>query len=455
MSDLSPSQAAPDEGIANVISFAAFNALSFQMVVGSPMILYAKSLDASATVLGIIAGMLPLLVIFQIPAARFVDAVGYKKFVLSGWSVRTVFVFLLALVPLSAGFLPAESRLALVLLLLFLFNLSRGISSCGWLPWITSIISANRRGTFLTREAMMVNIASFFAFWLAAGLLGGDPAPWRFSVLFFFSAVCAAISLLFLRRIPPEPRVDPDQRPPRPGLSTMLSLRPFRKLLGMNVVWALANGGVLTFLVAWLKEEGIWTEKAILMLTSVTFIGALLNQMLISRGLDRFGSRPILIVGMIVWILLLGLWTAIAGGVISPHVPLVIGLMLILGLAGSMVNLSNLRLVMLSVPDAGRSHYFAIFSVVSSLGLGLAPILWGILIDATATLSVVTIPGFVLNSWSLLFALLAFLFGIAVFLCTRIEEPKSVRWEALMRFMLRQSRARYWLRQWSRSTPRS
>lgn len=419
------------------------------------MILYAKSLDASATVLGIIAGMLPLLVIFQIPAARFVDAVGYKKFVLSGWSIRTIFVFLLALVPLSAGFLPPESRLALVLLLLFFFNLSRGISSCGWLPWITSIISANRRGTFLTREATMVNLASFGAFWLAALVLGGDPSPWRFSALFFFSAVCAAISLIFLRRIPPEPHVDPDQRPPRPRLSVMLSLRPFRKLLGMNVVWALANGGVLTFLVAWLKEEGTWTEEAILMLTSVTFIGALLNQMLISRGLDRFGSRPVLIGGMIVWTLLLGCWTAIAGELMAPHVALVIVLMLVLGLAGSMVNLSNIRLVMLSVPDAGRSHYFAIFSVISSLGLGLAPVLWGILIDATARLSVLTGAGFRLNSWSLLFALLTSLFVVAVILCTRIKEPRSVRWEALMRFMLRQSRARYWLRQWSRSTPRS
>ena len=53
--------------------FAGFNALSFQIVLSSPMILYAKSLGASATVLGIITGMMPLLVIFQIPAANYVS----------------------------------------------------------------------------------------------------------------------------------------------------------------------------------------------------------------------------------------------------------------------------------------------------------------------------------------------------------------------------------------------
>lgn len=442
-------------GTGNVYTFAAFNALSFQMIIGSPMILYAKSLDASATVLGIIAGMLPLLVVFQIPAARFVDAIGYKKFVLSGWSVRTVFVALLALVPLSAGILPTESRLALVLLLLFLFNLSRGISSCGWLPWITSIFPASRRGKFLTTEAAVVNAVSFLAFWMASFVLGGSPTPWHFSSLFFFSAVAAAISLVFLRRIPEEAKVGSDLRPPRPRIESILSLGPFRKLLRMNVVWALANGGVLTFLVAWLKSEGRWNEESILMLTSVTFLGALANQLLFSRWLDRFGSRPLLATGMAIWMILLASWMLIAAGTLPPFTPLVIALMLVLGLAGSMVNLANLRLAMVAIPDSGRSHYFAVFSVVSSVSLGIAPVLWGILLDTTVGLSRALHPEFELNSWSLLFGILALLFTAALFLCTRLEEPRSVRWEVLMRFLLRRSRVRYWIRPWSRATPRS
>src|SRR6266567_6202494 len=84
-------------GLHNAFLFAAFNALSFQIVLASPMILYAKSLEASATVLGIIAGMMPLLVIFQIPAASHVNRIGYKRFVLGGWSTRVIFVFAVAL----------------------------------------------------------------------------------------------------------------------------------------------------------------------------------------------------------------------------------------------------------------------------------------------------------------------------------------------------------------------
>src|SRR4051794_31401641 len=81
------------KGLNNAFRFASFNALSFQIVLSSPMVLYAKTLGASATVLGIIAGMMPLLVIFQIPAANFVHRVGYKRFVYGGWGTRVMFIF--------------------------------------------------------------------------------------------------------------------------------------------------------------------------------------------------------------------------------------------------------------------------------------------------------------------------------------------------------------------------
>src|SRR5204862_6660817 len=141
------------EGLHNAFLFSLFNALSFQIVLGSPMVLYAKTLGASATVLGIIAGMMPLLVIFQIPAASYISRVGFKRFVYAGWGTRVMFIFGMALVPLTGGFLDARNRLALMFLLLFCFNLSRGISSCAWLPWITALVPLTLRGRYLARDA--------------------------------------------------------------------------------------------------------------------------------------------------------------------------------------------------------------------------------------------------------------------------------------------------------------
>src|SRR5882672_4331914 len=106
-------------GLHNAFLFAAFNALSFQLVLSSPMVLYAKTLGASATVVGIIAGMMPLLVIIQIPTASDIRRVGFKRFVYAGWRTRVLFICAMVLVLITASFLDAKNRLALMLMLLF------------------------------------------------------------------------------------------------------------------------------------------------------------------------------------------------------------------------------------------------------------------------------------------------------------------------------------------------
>jgi hypothetical protein len=56
-------------GVGNAYAFQVFNTTSFTIVVGMPMILFFKSLEVSATVLGIVIALPALLNVLQIPAA--------------------------------------------------------------------------------------------------------------------------------------------------------------------------------------------------------------------------------------------------------------------------------------------------------------------------------------------------------------------------------------------------
>ena len=118
----------------NAFLFQVFNTSSFYLVMGLPMMLYFKKLGASATVLGVLACLAALLNIFQIPAARFVDKVGYRNFVLRGFTTRSVLIAGVTLAAVLPGTIDDFSRQALMLFLLFLFNLIRGISLSGYLP---------------------------------------------------------------------------------------------------------------------------------------------------------------------------------------------------------------------------------------------------------------------------------------------------------------------------------
>lgn len=437
-------------GLNNAFLFSAFNALSYQVILAGPMILYARSLDASATVLGVIAGMMPLLVIFQIPAASHINRIGYRRFVLAGWSVRVAFIFAMALVPLSNAFLNPPNRLALLLVLLFCFNLSRGISSCAWLPWITVLVPEQLRGKYLARDAAVQSLASFVTFLIAAAALAGQPRAGQFAVLFAFSAVMGATSLAFLKRIPDVPTPDePRTSVARVPWLEMLRFAPFRKLLRTVVAWSIAYGGLTTFTVAYLKAESGMSEGRILFVNSVAFLGGLGSLWLLGSRLDRLGSRPVLSFSFAAWMAVLAGWIALAGGVFLPKLVNVLVLQFLMGLLVALVNMANTRLAMAIVPAMGRNHFFAIYSVVGNVTLGLAPIAWGLLIDAVGARTPVWL-GLEWNRFTVFFAAAALAFLVTLALARRLDEPKAASMEALLREILIQSPQRFWLRLWPR-----
>jgi MFS family permease len=188
-------------GSFNLHWFSLFNAISFQIMMGAPIIVYAKSLGASSTILGVIAAFTPLMTVFQLPAARHLDRFGYRQFVLMGWGMRIVLIFLVAGIPLAA-FLDATSKLAALLALLFFFNLLRGISSAAWMPWIAHLIPAEVRGRFLSADQFFMYFGCLLSLFASALVISGPVTRWSYALVFLISAVGGAVSLAFIRRIP-------------------------------------------------------------------------------------------------------------------------------------------------------------------------------------------------------------------------------------------------------------
>jgi MFS family permease len=435
--------------VKNAWRFAAFNGLSFQVVLGSPMILYAQTLNANATVLGIIAGMMPLMVIFQIPAAQYITRIGYKRFVLGGWGTRTLFTLGMVLVPLATPLLDGITRLVLILTLLFGFNLVRGISSCAWLPWITHLVPEDYRGRYVSREAAMANLGSFLTFIVSAACLGKTPHAWQFAILFAFSAAMGMVSLMYLSRVP-DVTISEEFRSsghPVPWLE-ILRHPPFQKLLRFSVGWSLAYGGFTTFTVAFLKTEIGLSESHILYVTSVAFLGGLSSLWLLGNRLDHVGSKPILKLSLGVWFAILAVWIALAGGVVSAHLPLIIVLQFFMGLFAALVGMATNRLAMAIIPAMGRNHFFVLYSVFANVALGLAPIVWGLIIDLIGNLKG-TLFGINWNHYTVFFTLVLLMFIATLRLARDLHEPKAASLETLLTQIMVESPQRLWLRIWS------
>ncbi|HEV2692380.1 MAG TPA: MFS transporter [Verrucomicrobiae bacterium] len=437
-------------GVKDAWRFSVFNALSFQIVLGSPMILYAKTLNANATVLGIIAGMMPLMVIFQIPAAQYINRIGYKRFVLAGWGSRTLFTFGMALVPLATGYLDITTRLVLLLALLFGFNLVRGISSCAWLPWIAHLVPENHRGRYVSGDTAMANLGSFLTVIVSAFCLGEAPHAWQFAVIFVFSAVMGGISLMYLNRVPDVPITEEirSSNQPVPWLE-LLKYEPFQKLLRYVILWALAYGGFVTFSVAFLKTETGMTEAKILFVTSVAFLGGLSSLWLLGHRLDHVGSKPILGLSLGFWLAIVLGWIAVAGGLLHPYLGVILALQFLMGLFYALVSMANSRLAMAIIPAVGRNHFFVLYSVGINVALGIAPILWGLLIDLIGDRQFIFL-GLNWNHYTIFYSLAFVMFISALWMSRKLHEPKAASLETLITVILIESPQRFWLRIWSR-----
>lgn len=402
--------------------FNFYNAVCFQIIIGAPTVLLAKDLGANSTVLGVIAAFTPLMNTLQLPAARHLGKYSYRSFALMGWALRSVFIAVAAVVPLLL-FLSKETRLGILLGSLFFFNVLRGISSAAFLPWITGIVPSGLRGRFISVDHLFINGGSVLIMLLSALMMSGTAAPWRYSLVLWVSVAGAAVSLLYLRRIP-------DGRHTEAALASSVPVAwramaadiPFRNSILFSVLFTTVAGGLAVFPVEYLKVQAGFSPAAIYALSAGTFFGPMLILQRMGKIVDRRGSIPVLRFSLLAFALVLGAWFAMSAGVMHPGWKLVLLLNLTGGMAMAAFNMANIHLAMAVVPERGRNHYFAVTTVISSFAVGVVPILWGWLLDALGPLDLVEGP-FHLRRHSIYFLGICLL-CVASLLCSRIlREP--------------------------------
>ena len=412
-------------GALNVNGFSFFNAVSFQIVLGAPVILFAKSLGASSFVLGTIAALTPLLNILQLLAARFLHRVGYKRFLLSGWGARTFFTFCIAVLPLLPG-LSIPTRLGLLIAALFCFNLLRGFSAGAWLPWLTALVPAPVRGRFLSRDNAFMHLGCLAALLLSAWVMTGSVEADEYAAVFGIGLLSALVSLWFVHRIPEvESAEDRKQSGVAVPWGAMLRFPPFAKLLWFTTIYMTVIGSLGVFTVEYLVVRGKFAESTILLLSAWSFVGALAGLAITAPRLDATGSKPWLRHGLVIMALVILGWFFLASGLLPGWPALVAGLNFFGGLAGAIFGVANTRIMMGSVPAMGRNHFFALFTVVSGLGLGGAPMVWGAMLDTLGTLDVV-LGVMTVNRYSVYFAALVVLAWLALRLIPGLHEGAAI-----------------------------
>jgi hypothetical protein len=422
------------KGIHNVYIYEMVNTVSWTVVLGSPMLLFFQHLNASATILAVAGCLAPILNILQIPAAHFVEKVGYRRFVLSGWTTRSIVVIGMMLVAFLPDTVDRATRIVLMLGLSLVYNTLRGIAVCGFLPWFTLIVHESRRGEFLAKDQLAGALAGIACLFVSGALL--HSAAWySFGALFAISATSAFVSLNFLRRVPDVPVEKITTNPTPLPWREMLFYPPFFKYVRYNIVINMALGASGVFWVRYFRSFLQVSESNTLFCACFSTAVLAVGLFLVAPLIDRAGNKPALTASGLLYICHFSGWALIAAGILPFNDPVLTIQIITSGMASALWNLANVRIVMGIVPHMGRPHFLALYSVASNLTLGLVPLAWGPVMDYTNHWRI-TWGWWQWNSYSLFYCTLALTIAVGLTLLRHVIEPITMTWDVFMTELL-------------------
>jgi MFS family permease len=422
MSDTLPAK------IQNAYWFQAFNAASWQICLGSPLILFARELGAPAVVLGILTGIGPLTLVLQLFVARYAERIGYRNLMLRGWSTRVAVLSVLMVLPLASPYIGAMTAVYAMVAVIFVFAVSKAVGISAWMPWVAAIVPRSVRGYYLSRDRAFISMSTLLTLAGSGVLLLGHSLT-GYSIVFLIGFLAGVVSLFFLRRIPDPIKVVPVNEVPsdatRLGWRNVFCDIPFMRLILFSVAVQGVVTGSATFTLIFAREQVGLGDGVILWLTAgASLVGLFALQMLRHRA-DRTGSKPLLAFVLCWWVCYYLLWFALSINLINNRVLSVVLIMVTAGFFASMYDLAMTRLLMNLAGDRqGSAHYFALYSVIVSAVAGLGPIIWGSLLDILRD-TTGDFLGFRLNQYSYVFALQFILLIFVGVMLAILREPNA------------------------------
>lgn len=389
---------------------------------GAFQIGFARHLGANDFVLGLLAGLPAAVGLLQVPASLYIERRGERrKFVAFSAGAGRLALAALALVAL---FVPPELKLAAFLVLLVLSSALLTITVPAWTSWMSDLVPGDARGRYFARRNMLASIIAMLAPLPAAWLLDRLKADTGFPLLFGLAAIPSVVCLLLILRQPEPPMVRQVEREnPFTSLKAPFADPSFRQFLAFAGTVVVGQALAGQFFMAWqVDAKGLELPYLSVQLLGAIASGASLATMPLWGYLaDKYGGRPVLMIGS--WLVLIApvLWCFTQPGSDWLNYPLIVVLNITSGAGWAAVGLTQFNLLLSMTPDDKRGTYVAVYSAFTGVVGGLSPIIGGALMTA---LSRLPLPAG-LNNYKVMFLLTDIVRGAALVLLHRLKVEDS------------------------------
>ena len=352
---------------------------------GAFMIGFIRACHGGDFWIGFIAAIGSLIGILQIPGAIWGRGFpNYKSFIWPGGFTWRLLYIPIAFLPILA--LNGNTKLVIAAVLIVVASATVQIVNPIYTDWLAELVPPKSRGAFFTkRNAISTGVGS------ALGIIGGvildhfrlvGQENLGLSIIFGLGVTCGFISFFYFSKMKDQPRAQPIKQNVWEGVKSVS--HPFRDKKYLPILIYLGFGVFSrTFPQPFFAAYALETLK--LPFTVITICGAMqslsiiLFSPLIGFFTDKYGNKPILVIGGVFVAMNPFLWAFARDNALLYDTVYLLGCHLFFGIAWTIIGPSQGNLMMNTAPVADRANYIASANSVMTLVAGISPLVGSVL----------------------------------------------------------------------------
>lgn len=354
---------------------------------GSVFVLFLSYLQMDKTQIGLMLSLIPFAGLVALFIAPTVARFGYKRTYITFFGLRKIITVALLATPFVAANFGPGVMVIFVMLVTGLFALSRAVAETGVYPWLQEYIPNSVRGKYSATNSIYTTLAGLAAVGIAGFVLDRTVGLTGYMWLISAGIIFGFVSVWAATHIPggaPVKRSQGDNIVR--GMREAARDRNFLRYLAGVALITVGTVPMISFLPLFMQEVIRLPAGQIVLLQSGTLVGHLMSSLPWGWASDRYGSKPIMLSGLLLRVLLpIGWFLMPRGEPSSLYIALAIAVMVGISDMAWMIGAGRLLFVSV-VPPAKKMEYMALhYSWAGAVG-GLSQLLGGFIIDMSGGL---------------------------------------------------------------------
>ena len=276
--------------------------LSFTLF-GSVFLLFLDEIGLDKKQVGFLLSLIPFCGVIAVFIGSWVARIGAKRIFRIFYTARKFAAALLLAVPWIIAWDNQRLLLYYVGGLILIFAICRAVAETAWYPWAAEIVPNTIRGKFSAANIIVQTVAGIASMAFASFILGSSDSISRYLWLFSIGLVMGLVSAMSSMMIPGGGPIEDEQA--ESTISHMLRPlgdRQFLLFLIATAVTLLGMQPLVIFIPLYMKETVGLLPQQVVLLDLAMMLAALLASMPWGWAADRYGSKPIMLLGLLLFI---------------------------------------------------------------------------------------------------------------------------------------------------------